>query len=166
VTWDDLYGSGGGGGAFCDAGRDGGGGGGGAGFANAGSKGGSGSDDENSANGGAGGIGGGVVRLYANTVLLATGTINVNGADGAHPSPYGGGGGGGGGAGGSVFIEGKSCTLGNNKITSSGGSGGTTYSGGGGVGGNGSDGRIAVKGKNITGTTIPTYYDIEKGVYS
>lgn len=102
----------------------------------------------------AGGNGGGIVILITKT--FTGGTINAIGGNGASATNYGAGGGG---AGGSVLLVCNTATLG--TITASGGSGGAQNSFGG-AGGAGGTGIVAVHHSGtITGTTNPTFTDVE-----
>ncbi len=116
---------------------------------------------------GFGGSGGGIISLSADTILV-NGEINadgINGEDGMHFTTYSGDiytGGGGGGSGGSILIKAKNqASIGSNKVTATGGSGGFGLHGSVGnsnSGGNGSPGRIRIEALTINGTSNPTYY--------
>ena len=94
-----------------------------------------------------GGSGGGIIVLIAKKIILP-GTIITNGGAGGDGSRKGDGGGG---AGGSVLIKTVDAILGTNRITSVGGTGGSTYGGLGGVG------RIHLDySKSYSGSTDPT----------
>ncbi|HPQ55141.1 MAG TPA: hypothetical protein PK253_17960 [Spirochaetota bacterium] len=169
-NWKNLYGSGGGGGG-CGMSNWGGTGGGGGGYAeNGGDRCEDTSEGSNETNGSMGGNGGGAIRLYVARLVTTTGYISADGDDGS-PADSGynnTGGAGGGGSGGSIYIETLSnAEIGSGIISAKGGLGGerSGYANGG-TGGDGSIGRIAVKSPDIIGTTIPAYYDIEKGAYS
>lgn len=110
--------------------------------------------------GGSGGNGGGAARIYA-VDFINTGTISCNGNTGSNG---GHGGGGGGGSGGTIYIGATECNISAGSITCTGGTGGT--SSGPGSGSAGSVGRIAIKSPSITGsTTDPAYYNILQGSY-
>ena len=120
-----------------------------------------------------GGSGGGIVLVIAKGVVL-NGSISVNGGSG-RGSANGGDqntqrGVSGGGAGGSILIRAETATLGNNRITALGGTGGYSYDGPS-YGGNGGNGRIRIEYREITHgwTTNPTassarvnFYDAEQ----
>lgn len=97
-----------------------------------------------------GGSGGGGIIIFAKTVAEVAGGITANGgvaADCAKP--------GGDGGGGSILIACETATLGTTKVTATGGAGGT-------AGGDGGTGRIAVHHSGtVTGTTNPTFTDVE-----
>jgi RHS repeat-associated protein len=112
---------------------------------------------------GFGGAGGGMIDLAADTVSV-TGQINadgINGEDGMHFTTYSGdmySGGGGGGSGGSIFIRTKNlASIGTDKVTARGGTGGIGL-GNNNRGGDGSAGRIRIEAQTINGTSNPTYY--------
>jgi large repetitive protein len=103
--------------------------------------------------GGGGGNGGGVLVLFAKNV--SAGTINISGGTGGGLN-YGGAGGGG--AGGSGLFVCETGTF-STSITST---GGTASGSGNSAGGAGSTGRIAIHHSGtITGTTNPTFTDVE-----
>lgn len=95
-----------------------------------------------------GGSGGGGGFIFAKNIDLSGITLTFNGGAGGNGSRKGDGGGG---AGGSCLLKCETATLGTNKITATGGSGGSTY------GGNGGTGRIHIDySDSYTGTTNPT----------
>jgi hypothetical protein len=98
--------------------------------------------------GAAAGTGGGVLRLYAKTIVIA-GQVTANGAGGV--SAYVGGGGG---SGGGILVAGDSVTI-SGSVSAAGGSGaGSAY-----IGGNGGSGRVKVLyggSHSITGTLTGT----------
>lgn len=102
------------------------------------------------------GAGGRIVVLLAKEIEIngSTGYINCNGAAGAN---YGDArGGSGGGAGGSVLLKCEACSLGTNRITVAGGSGGSG-TGNATAGGAGGVGRIHVDySKSFSGSATPT----------
>ena len=108
--------------------------------------------------GGWGGSGGGIIQLFAET-LVVNGEIDVDGANGGDGQSGHGryGGGGGGGSGGSILI--KSLTeanIGSDLVHALGGQGGT-----GGYfnnGGNGAGGRIRIEATSVIGVSNPLYY--------
>lgn len=118
--------------------------------------------------GAAGGSGGGALRIYAvNFVNTGTGIISCNGNNGNNATLGGGdGGGGGGGSGGTIYIETTECNN-TGTITCTGGAGGSGGASGlTGDGSAGSVGRIAIKSPVITSTTTdPVYYNILQGSY-
>lgn len=101
----------------------------------------------------AGGNGGGIILIFGVTIAEITGSITANGNNGASgtddwDTP------GGGGAGGSILLKSQIATLGDTKITATGGSGGTVPKCNGGSGG---VGRIHLDYyTSYTGTTTPT----------
>lgn len=112
---------------------------------------------------GGGGSGGGIAFLFA-MQLANNGAIRADGGNGGNGHyPYTtdtsmGGMGGGGGSGGSVFVSSQNATIGDNRISVNGGSGGSGNRGPGGAffGGGGSQGRIRIEYCDaLTGTTTP-----------
>ena len=104
-----------------------------------------------------GGNGGGMVFVFADNISTS-GLIYCNGGNGVNAtSGYGASGGG---AGGSILVCGGTVNIGTNKLSTTGGKGGTN---GGdpnqGAGGAGGKGRIAVYyGKSLSGSVSSTYY--------
>lgn len=101
---------------------------------------------------GTGGDGAGLAIIMSKNITIS-GSPTATGANG---TTDGTGGGGGGGGGGSILIKAETATLGSNKITANGGTGGqpsdTSRNGG-----NGGSGRIHLDYSNsYTGTTTPT----------
>lgn len=97
---------------------------------------------------GAGASGGGIVILIAKNITIS-GSVVVNGANGQNAYT-----GGGGSAGGSVLLKSMTATLGTNKITANGGSGGTGAYNNGGAGG---VGRIHIDyATSYSGSTSPS----------
>jgi hypothetical protein len=139
-------------------------------------------------NGGGGNPGGGIIYISASSISVS-GAISANGGSGGSGGSGGGGsttntnwnsggGGGGGGSGGSggsgglIYLQTDAATLGNNLITSNGGSGGNGGNGGaggynGGTGGSGAtghtgnDGKIIISAPSYTGSTSPTFFSLE-----
>lgn len=105
---------------------------------------------------GGGGAGGGIIRLYANTLLITgTGSITANGGNGGSDGA-GNCGGGGGGSGGSLLIGAFTLTN-DGVISANGGVGGASAVSGSpyfGTGGNGSEGRIRIAGTVLGNGTI------------
>lgn len=98
--------------------------------------------------------GAGAVFIFSNELVI-TGTITSTGLSASNATGNNNGGGGGG-AGGSVLLKAKTATLGTNKITANGGTGGAGVPNGG-SGGNGGVGRIHLDySGSYTGTTSPT----------
>jgi hypothetical protein len=126
--------------------------------------------------GGDGGDGGGIIFITANEIdssagsILANGDNGVNGGAGSDIPP----GGGGGGAGGSIYLKADVTNV-SGTITSSGGTGGTTYTCGRadvwcngadvGTGGAGGVGIIKIDSASNTGTTTPTFTAGTLGYY-
>ncbi len=110
---------------------------------------------------GQGGRGGGIIFIFAKNIVIS-GAVNAGGANGQNGYAGSSGdsrvswSGGGGGAGGSVLLKAQSATLGSNKATALGGSGGGYYAFGG-PGGAGGSGRIHLDygAGGYTGTTNP-----------
>lgn len=96
--------------------------------------------------------GGGIILIIAKNLIIS-GSINLNGTNGALTGgSYGGGAGGG--AGGSCLIKCQTASLGTNKITATGGSGATRN---GQTGGAGGAGRIRCDYfTSVSGSTTPT----------
>lgn len=111
--------------------------------------------------GGTGGRGGGIISIFAKTILsptsiTSTGSAGTTGTTYQSSNPHHGAGGGG--AGGSILICGGTINIGTDKITTIGGNGGTPAIDGG-IGGVGAKGRIAVYyGTSLTGSVSSTYY--------
>ena len=105
----------------------------------------------------AGGKGGGLILLLTGNdiILVDSGSIKADGADG----DPGTGGGGGGGAGGTIYlVSGRNVTLATTGVTSTGGSGSVGANAGGGTGG---VGRIGVNDSAVvTGTGSPTINEV------
>lgn len=97
--------------------------------------------------GGTGGRGGGIIGIYANSIVVgASGSIPNEGASGTAPTGayQEGSGGGGGGAGGSTYLSAIEISIGNGRVTSSAGLGGSGSGSLGGAGGLSSVGRIVI----------------------
>ncbi|MCP3061480.1 thrombospondin type 3 repeat-containing protein [Myxococcus sp. K38C18041901] len=109
-------------------------------------------DGDNPDPGGAGGAGGGIIAIAAQVVEV-DGSIHVAGADGSTGIRETGGGGGG--AGGSILIQAHAMDLGNQRVTSLGGQGGSSQYFPENRGGAGGLGRIALRAHSTTGTTVP-----------
>jgi hypothetical protein len=129
-----------------------------------GGAGGEGGGDEDGGYPGKGGAGGGIVVIRAPEFVIANGTILLNGESGTHGiqscGSGGGMGGGGGGAGGGAWLRADSITLGDGKITASGGGGGKCGpSNSSHPGGTGGVGRIAVQADETQGTTSPSWVE-------
>jgi len=109
--------------------------------------------------GGSGGSGGSVILIFTKQIAEITGTIISGGGAGQNGTTGDAvAGDGGGGAGGSVLIVCQIAVIGTSKITTPAGTGTT----GGGAGGIGGVGRIAVHHSDtITGTTTPSFTDVE-----
>jgi hypothetical protein len=105
--------------------------------------------------GAAGENGGGIVIIYADTLVLYGG-IYANGKSGLS-NASGNGGGGGGGAGGSILLVVRTATLGTDRVSATGGGGGNGNLGGNGsAGGNGGAGRIRIEySESLSGSTNP-----------
>lgn len=113
-----------------------------------------GAQDESATNSVAGARSGGIIFIAAKNIIL-TGTISVNGANGANVLNFRAGSGGG--AGGSILLKAQTAVLGSGLGTSAAGTGGTGGDGLRGNGGNGSVGRIHLDySSSYTGTTTPT----------
>lgn len=103
-------------------------------------------------NHGAGGAGGGIFLCLANVFDTSSGLILIDGGDGGDTITTDNGAGGAG-AGGSGLIKGSQITLGTNKITATGGTGGSSTA----SGGSASVGRLHVDySVSLSGTTNPT----------
>jgi len=102
---------------------------------------------------GKGGDGGGIILLSCDSLSLL-GQIECNGDNGGNAQNDGYAGGGGGGSGGTIYIiSGKNLNIGNNFITSIGGSFGVGLNGvNGGIGGGG---RIRIDAPSVLGSTNP-----------
>ena len=127
--------------------------------------GGGGTAPRGAAEGASGGAGGGIIRLYANS-LTVSGSINADGDDGNDGNAASGDyytGGAGGGSGGTIFIKSfESAALGSNLVHALAGAGGEgVYDGG-----DGAIGRIRIESQSITGTTNPTYFSVGDFDYS
>lgn len=128
-------------------------------------------------NGGNGQPGGGIIYIFADTIIN-NGEINSiggnggGGGNGGNAACGGGGGGGGGGgnggSGGSILFQGMDINLGSSSVKAIGGGAGTGGTGGvgghaagvGGTGNIGADGKIAiVYNDSLSGTTLPASYD-------
>lgn len=112
----------------------------------------------------AGGAGGGMLIIIAKTIT-GTGTININGSNGAGGALiYNGGGGGG--AGGAALFKGQIVDLDQLTITATAGSGSAGGSEAG-AGGNGAVGRIhADYSATISGTTTPTLDSTQSSLFA
>lgn len=111
--------------------------------------------------GGTGGTGGGVVYIAAATINVtgngAVQSIGGNGGNGTANTSSGGGA-----AGGSIYITGQTLILGTTQVKATGGTAGTVGS----AGGAGGVGRIAIAFSNsISGTTSPTYTQVNQSGY-
>ena len=105
--------------------------------------------------GGAGGAGGGVLRLFANSLTIA-GEVTANGANGSAPShTTEDGGGGGGGAGGGILLAAPSITL-TGTVSVQGGTGGSGAGASDPHGGAGGLGRIKILSSNASPSTTGT----------
>ena len=124
-----------------------------------GGAGGEGGADEDGGHPGSGGNGGGIIALFAKSIIV-NGSIYSNGSAGGNGCQGCGGSGsgmagGGGGAGGTLFIQGFNITLNNSVLQVDGGGGGYGYNQGG-HGGGGATGRIhAEYCGTLTGTIAP-----------
>ena len=105
---------------------------------------------------GRGGDGGGIIYICANSISLgASSSINARGENGTAGSGSNASGGGAG-SGGSVFLKGKTVSIGTNKIDASGGTGGGAGTIGT-AGGAGGAGRIAIYYEtSLSGTSTPS----------
>ena len=113
---------------------------------------------------GSGSNGGGIVLAFSKEFYInpTTGSITADGLAGVNASGAEQSGGGGGGSGGSVFLKGQILSLGTNRVTANGGSGGIgLQSVDGGAGGTG---RVRTEGCRITGNAnSPTPSKAEGG---
>lgn len=108
----------------------------------------------------AAGAGAGIMFAFSKEFEITTGSINLDGGDGANTAEFSCGGGGGGG---SFLLKTLSAILGTNKITANGGLGGIAQNpntgdpNDGGNGGNGGVGRLHVDYvRSLSGSTTPT----------
>ena len=106
--------------------------------------------------GGNGGTGAGIVIIHAKRILTVN-SITANGANGQNWSGTAGNTGGGGAAGGSILILTEMGDIGTDKLSTTGGSGGTSRNGQ--VAGVGGKGRIAIYyGVSLSGSVGGSYY--------